>query len=389
MELCSGGDLLNYVRKTKKLDEPRAKYAFKSLIKGLQHCHSRFILHRDIKLDNVLLNLKGELKICDFGVAKRVKSNEIMTEHCGTPAYIAPEILKGKGYKGFGVDIWSAGVALYAMLYGTVPFKGNELIDLHKAIKKAKYNLKEGISNEAKSLIKAMLNPRYQERLSIEEILNHKWLQDCDDNIEIFNSEEKAKIIKEYSYSSEAESESQAFTEQNIDSSVDELTKNITEKSVILAPFNSVASNNNESEDELYERKDILKLGPKTRDPDRQYEKNNNCEVDNGVYNKFVCESSQNANLDKKISQSLITSSEESLESLQNNNKNNQDSSKSNDLEIEVDPEFPISIGKLYLDKFKLKEMEKFGYSTNYVESCLIKRLQNHATTTYYIICNK
>jgi carbon catabolite-derepressing protein kinase len=89
-------------------------------------------LHRDIKLDNILLDGKGNVKIADFGVSKSVKANETMFEQSGTPAYIAPEIIRDKGYKGFKADLWSAGVVLFAMLYGTVPFKANNMKDLHK-----------------------------------------------------------------------------------------------------------------------------------------------------------------------------------------------------------------------------------------------------------------
>ena len=81
-----------------------------------------------------------------------------MTEQCGTPAYIAPEILRDKGYTGFAVDIWSAGVVLYAMLYGTVPFKANNMSELQKLIIKAKYTLKEdGVSEEARNLLTGLL----------------------------------------------------------------------------------------------------------------------------------------------------------------------------------------------------------------------------------------
>ena len=80
MELCAGGDLLNYVRKRKKLDEDIAKYLFKQLVEGLGYLHARNILHRDIKLDNILLDGKGMVKIADFGVSKQVKPGEIMRE---------------------------------------------------------------------------------------------------------------------------------------------------------------------------------------------------------------------------------------------------------------------------------------------------------------------
>jgi serine/threonine protein kinase len=168
MELCAGGDLLNYVRKRKKLEEQSAKYLFKQLIEGLGYLHARNVLHRDIKLDNILLDGKGIVKIADFGVSKQVRPGEVMREQCGTPAYIAPEIIRDRGYTGFKADLWSAGVVLYAMLYGTVPFKANNMQDLHKLILAAKYNLKDEISEGAKSLLRALLEPDPVKRLTIK-----------------------------------------------------------------------------------------------------------------------------------------------------------------------------------------------------------------------------
>ena len=98
MELCAGGDLLNFVRKRKKMDEPLAKVLFKQIIEGIGYIHSKSILHRDIKLDNILLDGKGKVKIADFGVSKTVTKGETMYEQSGTPAYIAPEIIRDKGY---------------------------------------------------------------------------------------------------------------------------------------------------------------------------------------------------------------------------------------------------------------------------------------------------
>jgi serine/threonine protein kinase len=90
-----------------------------------------------------------------------------MTEQCGTPAYIAPEILKDKGYS-FNVDIWSAGVVLFAMLYGTVPFKANNMEELHKLIVKGKYTLKDDISIEARNLLRGLLEVNPDKRLTIK-----------------------------------------------------------------------------------------------------------------------------------------------------------------------------------------------------------------------------
>jgi len=183
IELCAGGDLLNYVRKRRKLKEQSAKYIFRQVVEGLVYCHAKGIVHRDIKLDNILLDENGKVKICDFGVSRRLTDkNEVMNEQCGTPAYIAPEILKDKGYKGLGVDVWSLGVCLYAMLYGTVPFKANNMNDLHKLIMKAKYSLKDEkveLSEDVKSLIKALLEPEPSKRLTIKEVRQHKWLKEA------------------------------------------------------------------------------------------------------------------------------------------------------------------------------------------------------------------
>lgn len=123
-----------------------------------------------------------------------------MREQCGTPAYIAPEIIYDKGYTDFKADIWSAGVVLFAMLYGTVPFKANNMSDLHKLILKAKYTLKEEISEIAKDLLKKLLEPNVQKRLTINEILVHEWFDDLDENIIIFNEQEIEVIKKEFTY---------------------------------------------------------------------------------------------------------------------------------------------------------------------------------------------
>jgi serine/threonine protein kinase len=133
-----------------------------------------------------------------------VKPNEMMFEQSGTPAYIAPEIIRDKGYKGFKADLWSAGVVLFAMLYGTVPFKANNMKDLHKQIMEARYNLKDEISQDAKHLIQSLLNPEPAQRFSIQQTLKHPWLQNADvsmlPNGEIFYPEEQEVIRSEFTY---------------------------------------------------------------------------------------------------------------------------------------------------------------------------------------------
>ena len=126
MELCAGGDLLNYVRKRRRVKEEVAKHIIRQVLEALGYMHSRMIIHRDIKLDNILLDQRGTVKVCDFGVSRVVHQDELMEEQCGTPAYMAPEVICGLGYQGYASDMWSAGIVLYAMLYGNVPFRASK-----------------------------------------------------------------------------------------------------------------------------------------------------------------------------------------------------------------------------------------------------------------------
>ncbi len=105
-----------------------------------------------------------------------------MYDQCGTPAYIAPEILKGAGYEGPPVDFWSAGVVLYAMLSGTVPFKANDMNELHRIICKGEYTEIEGLSKEVVDLLHGILEVDPKKRLTSDDILNHPWMYDADEN---------------------------------------------------------------------------------------------------------------------------------------------------------------------------------------------------------------
>jgi MAP/microtubule affinity-regulating kinase len=96
MEYISCGDLLSFVKKRSKLSEPMAKFIFKQIIEALDYIHSKGIVHRDIKLDNILIDLQNNIKICDFGVSRQIKKGDVMHDQCGTPAYIAPEILRNQ-----------------------------------------------------------------------------------------------------------------------------------------------------------------------------------------------------------------------------------------------------------------------------------------------------
>ena len=150
-EYCQKGDLLNYIKKKKNLKEKKIQNIFFQICKGLNFLHINRILHRDIKLDNILLNDKEICKICDFGVSRFMAKEDVSSEQCGTPAYLAPEIVRGDGYKGFGVDVWSLGVLLFCLLNGRMPFKGDGIKKLNEEILKGEFNFEEGFYEEVEN----------------------------------------------------------------------------------------------------------------------------------------------------------------------------------------------------------------------------------------------
>lgn len=312
MEYISCGDLLSYVRKRSKLTEPIAKFIFKQIIKGLIFIHNKGIAHRDIKLDNILIDINSNIKLCDFGIAKKIKKGELMTDQCGTPAYIAPEVFKGNGYEGNISDMWSAGVVLYAMLAGVVPFKASKLPDLQKLIIKGTYNKIKGISDEAEDLISKLLDPYPNTRYSEEEVLNHPWMQ-FDDNLirnTLFTESEKVHLSNsnlDFRYADPKEI-CEVFTYKNLDTIVK--SDNNKSKSLILAPFNSSLNDvekdsfvnyvcdiqvknlhkvnvevlrNSNYYRELELLNNIIKFDAKVKVINKIYEMNNNKEIDNGI----------------------------------------------------------------------------------------------------------
>lgn len=183
LEYVGGGDLLSFLKKRTKVNETICRFLFKQLIEGLKYMHSQGVIHRDIKLDNILIDIDSTIKLCDLGVSKMIRPGEVMNEHCGTPAYIAPEIVIGEGYTGFGADIWSSGVVLYALLSGTVPFKASNMSELNQMIMIGDYPELTDISKEASDLISKMLEVDPKKRITTDEILKHPFLSDFTKNL--------------------------------------------------------------------------------------------------------------------------------------------------------------------------------------------------------------
>ena len=390
MEYICAGDLLSYIKKRSKLTENIAKFIFKQIILALKYIHSHNIIHRDIKLDNILIDLDNNIKICDFGVSKKIKKGDIMVEQCGTPAYIAPEILKNRGYEGFGVDIWSAGVVLYTMLSGTVPFKGGDLKELHKLIIEGQFKEIKNISNEANHLLKCLLEVEPKNRIKIQDILVHPWMIDSNLNFfktqNLFTNAEYILLAKsnvDYSDINNKDNMDENFDIKNLDTEEENFNLNIKTKSIILAPFNSSISID-EDESNSYEEKEndfknpdliikngIIKFAPKVRDLNRNYELNNNQEIDNGII-ILSYDSDEKVKKDKSPNDISYNSKAQSkpfspvVEKENNNIINN----KNNDI---------------FNEKI-LEKIKNLGYSKEYVKKCINNKEFNYATTTYKLL---
>ena len=136
MEYIGGNDLFHYVLEQKRLTEIQAKKLFRQLISCIEYLNSLGIAHRDIKPENILLNKqKDNIKLIDFGLSHILsKKNELLVTQCGSPCFVAPEVIQGGAYDGLCADIWSCGIVLYFMLVGKVPFESNDIKVLYSQI---------------------------------------------------------------------------------------------------------------------------------------------------------------------------------------------------------------------------------------------------------------
>ncbi|XP_072463449.1 serine/threonine-protein kinase PLK1 [Notamacropus eugenii] len=175
LELCRRRSLLELHKRRKAVTEPEARYYLRQIILGCQYLHENKVIHRDLKLGNLFLNDDMEVKIGDFGLATRVEyDGERKRTLCGTPNYIAPEVLSKKGHS-FEVDIWSIGCIMYTLLVGKPPFETSCLKETYIRIKKNEYSIPKHISTVAASLIQKMLRSDPASRPTINELLNDEF----------------------------------------------------------------------------------------------------------------------------------------------------------------------------------------------------------------------
>ncbi|XP_027349782.1 CBL-interacting serine/threonine-protein kinase 14-like [Abrus precatorius] len=179
MEFAAGGELFHEVGKG-RLTEDLARRYFRQLISAVKHCHSRGVFHRDLKLDNLLMDENGNLKVSDFGlsaVTDQIRPDGLLHTVCGTPTYVAPEILARRGYDGAKVDVWSCGVVLFALTAGYLPFNDYNITVLYRKIYRGQFRFPKWMSHDLRKLLSRLLDTNPETRITVDEIFEDTWFK--------------------------------------------------------------------------------------------------------------------------------------------------------------------------------------------------------------------
>ncbi|KAL7126977.1 hypothetical protein ABFS83_14G223400 [Erythranthe nasuta] len=221
LEFVTGGELFDKIVNNGRMKEDEARKYFQQLIHAIDYCHSRGVFHRDLKPENLLLDASGNLKVSDFGLSalsQQVRDDGLLHTACGTPNYVAPEVLNDRGYDGATADLWSCGVILFVLLAGYLPFDDSNVMNLYKKISAAEFTCPPWLSFGAMKLIARILEPNPLKRITIAEILVDEWFKkgykppvfDEKEDINLDDVEAVFKDSKEYLVTEKREEEKPA-----------------------------------------------------------------------------------------------------------------------------------------------------------------------------------
>ncbi|PUZ66628.1 hypothetical protein GQ55_3G335800 [Panicum hallii var. hallii] len=197
LEYVKGGELFNKIAKGKLREDAARKY-FQQLVSAVDFCHSRGVYHRDLKPENLLVDENGNLKISDFGLSALAESRRqdgLLHTTCGTPAYVAPEVISRKGYDGAKVDTWSCGVILFVLMAGYLPFQDSNLMEMYRKIGKADFKCPPWFPSDVRKLVSRILDPNPRTRMPITKIVECFWFKKgLDSKLIRKNIEMKGKV---------------------------------------------------------------------------------------------------------------------------------------------------------------------------------------------------
>lgn len=179
LEFVKGGELFAKIAKG-RLNESQSRKYFHQLISAIGYCHAIGVYHRDLKPENLLIDENGDLKVSDFGlsaVTGQIRSDGLLHTLCGTPSYVAPEILTKRGYDGGKADIWSCGIILFVMNAAFLPFNDSNLMMMYKKIYKGEYRCPKWMSPDLKRLLSRLLDTNPETRITVDEIKSDPWFR--------------------------------------------------------------------------------------------------------------------------------------------------------------------------------------------------------------------
>ncbi|KAF2401110.1 Pkinase-domain-containing protein [Trichodelitschia bisporula] len=175
-EYVNGGQMLDYIISHGRLREKQARKFARQIASALDYCHRNSIVHRDLKIENILISKVGDIKIIDFGLSNLFSPHGHLKTFCGSLYFAAPELLQARQYTGPEVDVWSFGIVLYVLVCGKVPFDDQSMPQLHAKIKKGFVEYPPWLTAECKNLISRMLVTDPRQRATLGEIMNHPWM---------------------------------------------------------------------------------------------------------------------------------------------------------------------------------------------------------------------
>ncbi|KAG9157532.1 hypothetical protein Leryth_010351 [Lithospermum erythrorhizon] len=199
MEYVKGGELFSKVAKGRLKEEVARKY-FQQLISAVSFCHARGVYHRDLKPENILLDENGNLKVSDFGlsaISDQIKQDGLFHTFCGTPAYVAPEVLSRKGYDAAKVDIWSCGVILFVLMAGYLPFHDRNVMAMYKKIYRGDFKCPRWFYPELVRFFTHLLDINPLTRMTIPEIMSHRWFRKGFKQVKFYIEDDKVCSIND------------------------------------------------------------------------------------------------------------------------------------------------------------------------------------------------
>ena len=185
-EHASNGELFEFLAEHGRMEEPEAQRIFWQIVLAVEYCHQQGVVHRDLKVENLLFDAYWDIKIADFGFSNTYVQGKLLDTWCGSPPYAAPEIFQGLNYNGEKLDIWSMGVILYVLVCGCLPFDGDSLQELRSRVLSGRYRIPYFLSRNCESLIQRILVLDPVKRYTVQQIKQHVWMR-RDAEYDIYN----------------------------------------------------------------------------------------------------------------------------------------------------------------------------------------------------------